>query len=446
MPLTDQQIDKLNTHLASIVQTPGKPLASLVTVAFSKDDILYEGYFGHRYIDEKQPERSLTPNRHTKYRIASISKLVATIGLLQLVEAGTLDLNQDISHYLDLSVRNPHHPNTPITARMLLSHTSSIRDGGEQYSLPLPYTIRDFFDPEGAYFQDGVHWAPAPDPPATYFNYDNLNYGLIGTLIESVSGLRFDDYMVSQVLKPLGVEASYNVRLFSDDALQNIAVLYRKQTTDGQWNAEGSWYPQVDHYQGVRPDNVVRVENPDNETKPWHSHHPLDDYVMGSNGTLFSPQGGLRISAFDLAKIGQLMLNEGQFGTVQLLQPATIRDMLTPVWQFDPVSSNGDTYGGLMQSWGLGVQIITDTSRAGYGDRLIEQTPLKFVGHAGDAYGLLSGLWIDPEREMGLIYFIGGVSVEPYQYPGHYSSFSRWEEQIMTAIYKMVIQKAIMNA
>ena len=61
-------------------------------------------------------------------RIASISKSFTATALMQLVDRGIISLSDDVSDLIGFTIRNPHHPNTPITLRMLLSHTASIRD------------------------------------------------------------------------------------------------------------------------------------------------------------------------------------------------------------------------------------------------------------------------------------------------------------------------------
>ena len=69
----------------------------------------------------------------TCFRIASITKWVTAIGLMTLYDEGKLDLDKDISTYLGFTVRNPAYPNTPITARMLMTHTSSLSAEASNY-------------------------------------------------------------------------------------------------------------------------------------------------------------------------------------------------------------------------------------------------------------------------------------------------------------------------
>lgn len=216
---------------------------------------------------------------------------------MRLVEQGKLDLDRDVSDYLGFTLRNPNYPDQAITTRMLLSHTSSIQDGSV-YSIAPEYSVKEFFTPEGKYWLDGEHFENSNDgvdrSPGNWFHYCNLNYGLVGTIIERITGQRFDIYMRENVLEPMGLNASYNPGDFDADEIQNVATLYQKQK-DSVWNEDGPYVAQIDDYRGVPQDpNKVLITNPDLQSAI--TLEPLDDYVIGTNGCLFSPQGGLRIS------------------------------------------------------------------------------------------------------------------------------------------------------
>ena len=100
---------------------------------------------------------------------------------MQLVQEGKIQLDEDISHYLGYSLRNPNAPTVPITVRMLLSHTSSLRDG-RTYSLP-PSVHSGLFQ-TGHELLPSSHFASKWQQPGTYFTYANINYGVLGTIIE----------------------------------------------------------------------------------------------------------------------------------------------------------------------------------------------------------------------------------------------------------------------
>jgi CubicO group peptidase (beta-lactamase class C family) len=145
----------------------------------------------------------------------------------------------------------------------------------------------------------------------------------------------------------------------------------------------------------------------------------LSTYQLGSNGALFSPQGGLRISVHDLTAIGRLLLARG--GT--FLSAASIDTLAAPAWRFD--GGNGDSESGFFCAYGLAVQSLA-TARAGCNDDLFGGGRAMF-GHDGDAYGLRSGLWVDPARGVGIAFFATGNGDDP---PRGRSAFRSVEERL----------------
>jgi CubicO group peptidase (beta-lactamase class C family) len=110
----------------STVAVPGPPV-SQAGVAFTATE--EAGSFAEGFADPVA-RRAVTPD--DPVRIASISKLVVAVGVMKLVEQRALDLDTDVSRYLDWPLRNPDFPGRPITLRMLMSHTSSGRDHDDQ--------------------------------------------------------------------------------------------------------------------------------------------------------------------------------------------------------------------------------------------------------------------------------------------------------------------------
>lgn len=375
-----------------------------------------------------------------KVRIASISKLVATIGLLRLVEAGKVSLDADVSDYLGFPLRNPNFPDDRITLRMVLSHTSSIRDasyywlkGGEQFE--------EFFKPYGKHFEGGAHFANGEGrAPGKYFTYSNLNFGIMAGVIERVSGQRFDRYMREAVLEPLGLSASYNVCDVSANAPEAMASLFRKRLDDGTWNPDGDWVPQLDDkrfscYYGMTP--LKRGEAPGDILK---------GYTPGENPTLFSPQGGLRASARDLATVAKFLLAGGVTASGErLLDPATVRQMAQPVWTYDPEAGNGNTTGEdldpdgpskrLMDAYGLSTHIVN------LKDWGISEEDHILAGHLGDAYGLMGQFWIDFENNAALIALITGTADDPAPGSGT-SPMYRAEDEVLRWWWRWFGQKA----
>ncbi len=134
---------------------------------------------------------------------------------------------------------------------------------------------------------------------------------------------------------------------------------------------------------------------------------------------MFAPQGGLRASILDLETIGRLLARRG----APILKPETFQAMTTPTWRFDPARPNGEGYGGLIRAYGLGVQTLTGAE--GSDDPF--DSCAGWIGHAGDAYGLTSGLWVDPASGRGMAYLLTGQAAPLARNKGR-SRLTRQEE------------------
>jgi CubicO group peptidase (beta-lactamase class C family) len=246
--------------------------------------------------------------------------------------------------------------------------------------------------------------------------------------MEKVTGERFDRLMQRLVLSPLGMKGGFNPAEMSKEQVENIATLYQKSRTEGDkeiWNPQGPWIAQVDDYS---------TQPPVNRAPPG--------YVIGSNGALFGPQGNLRASAADLARVMRMLLAHGVIEGRRFLQPQTVEAMFARVWKYRDEADGEATLGsqhGIFQAWGLGNQQFIDASAAGSGDRLVEGGGFTAVGHLGDAYGLHGGFLMDRDGRRGIIYLAGGTSFDPDTDTGQYSGLHRYEERIITAIYRRAL-------
>lgn len=416
----------LSSTLQAIVSDPAKPLTSLSALVIHDGQIVFEGHYGQRVV-AGSAEKGMAADHATLYRMASISKLVTTIGAMRLVDAGRLDLDADIGQYLGYAVRNPHFAEVPITTRMLLTHTSSLRDDGG-YFFPLDTHLKSVLQPATTSTGQSLTWATADakadHTPGRYFTYCNLNFGVVGTVIEAITRQRFDLYMQQQVLQPLGIAGGFTPETLTPTDIQHVAVLYRKARND-VWDPNGPWVPQVDDYQG----------------KPPTPRAGLDAYVPGTNATGFGPQGGLRTSVASLGVIMQMLMGNGAINGVRMLSPQAVAAMLQPQWRKDASQDNGDTASGSIHAWGLGMQRFVDASGPSTGDRFVAQGGLTGVGHMGFAYGLESGFIFDPQTRNGVVYAIGGVSADPDQNRGRYSAYSVWQERTLDALWQSVAQR-----
>ncbi|WP_229429326.1 serine hydrolase [Massilia sp. ST3] len=406
-PAPGASLRALDAELAAIAEDPAMQLASLSVLAIRAGRPVYEAAFGRRTIG---PDRPAAPS--TLYRIASVSKLHTTLGLMRLVEDGKLDLDADVSGYLGFPLRNPHFPKQPISLRLMLSHTSSLRDDGG-YSWPNTTALKDVLAPGAT-----AMWS-AQAAPGEYFTYCNLGWGIIGTVMERVTGERFNALMQRLLFQPLGIEAAYHPSELPPAALANLATLYRKRTTDTEiWDAAGPWIAQVDDYHARPPAR-------------------LDGYVPGVNATPYSPTGGLRISARGLGVVMRMLMQDGMHGGTRILKRETLERMFARQWTFDPArrsgNGNGATLDGFYQAWGLGNQHFPDKP----GMRLAEG--FDAVGHLGDAYGLRSVFAFERASGNGMVVLVGGSSADPEAQKGSYSALARFEERILTALHRHAI-------
>ena len=439
----------LDWEFGKIIALPGRPLSGMAVVLVQDGETVYEGHFGARrfltscegalehegalkHEGALEPKGAFEPvDRETRWRSASLSKPFTTLGVLHLVEEGKIGLDKDVSYYLGYPLRNPSFPEKAITLRMLLSHTSSLRDANFYYP-PLGHQLWELFLPQGRHYQDGAHFAkPRSDrdlSPGAAYSYCNLGYALVGEIIEKVTGRRFDLYMRDTLFGPLGIDGGFNPLLVSDRHFADICPLYRKQKDeDSPWDPQGPWYPQIDNYNGKRPALAVRLPPQDEldagpgKSRQVGSAPSLDNYQIGTNGALFSPQGGMYVCAHDLARLMLLFLNDGVSGR-RLFEASTIDSMLTPVWSLDLERKNYDPMEESeprTRDFGLGLY-RGEGPDGGPG----------LWGHHGDAYGFLGGMYFDRSRRSGYVYQIGGTGADPAQNRGERSRLFIWDEKV----------------
>lgn len=391
---------KLDKELRRIVEGKGptEPIAAAAIAVMVGDRLIYSGAAGcaaFRPANVKKCARPFTPG--SKVRIASISKMALAMGLKTLVDDGRLDLDQDVSSYLGWRLSNPAFPDTKITARQLLSHTSSIRDPDE-YWVAAPGRFRSLFEGATAPFADDNSGAAVS--PGAWFEYANLNYGVLAGVIESASGERFDRFMTDHLFRPLALDIGYNWSGVTKEARLGGAALVRR---DGE-----GWTALVDGPEVLADDLPYFLA-----AKGIDRGAFLDAYRPGDNPTLFSPQGGLRASVIDLARLVRTLRDDSTLST--------------PVWRHDPTRENGNTEDGFFSAFGLGVQTVAGK------DALMPG--MQLLGHSGEAYGLYSGAWLvkaDPSagrmKDIAFAFVATGVDKTPPG--GAHPTFNAVEESL----------------
>lgn len=362
---------------AAEVSTPAPP--TTVVVAFDRESIrplIVEG------LANIETGRKLEAN--DPVRIASISKLIMALTALRLADEGKLVLTRDVSDYLGWKLRSPYYPDAKVQLTDLLSHRAGL-SGSADYIIPLGESLEaKFADP--ASWREGVR-PGGRDTPETLlggvdeaaFQYSNLGAPLVATVLEAASGERFDRLVERLVFKPLGVKACFNWIGCGPELEARAVTLYRHT---GEIAADGA--------ERLPPACTIPVA----EGQACN----LDAYVPGTNASIFSPQGGVRIGMMDLAKIGQVLFDLQSGDETAFLSPASA---VFVSWSLARGATGDETF---FCTYGLHVQLIEAPGRSCSDDKLLGDG-IPRIGHSGEAYGLQSGLWIDPKGDTGFVYF-----------------------------------------
>ena len=337
-----------------------------VVVAFDRDSVrplIVEG------LANKQTGRAVEAN--DPVRIASISKLIMTLAMLRLMDEGKIDPNRDVSDYLGWRLRSPYRPDEPITLYHLLMHRAGLSDRAG-YIIPLGESLQ-------AKLADPAAWRDPGTGEFPSFEYANLGSPLVATALEAASGERYDRLVERLVFAPLGVKACLNW-LGCDAAMQARAVTLYRDTGEVAKDGPGELPPAC---------TIPLVEG---------QACDLAAYKPGTNASIFSPQGGVRIGMIDLAKIGQAMLRiDGKPGFLSVkAQTMWFQTMLTAL-HYLPQDDNG------FCGYGLGTYALANEPPCS--DDLFGDGGRRF-GHGGEAYGLRSGLWMSTDDDpTGIAYF-----------------------------------------
>ncbi len=283
--LASTQFMKAQSRLDDFIldEMDNNHISGLSAILIKDGEIKWKGNYGLANRELNTPVSDATI-----YMLASVSKTITATALMQLYEDGLFNLDDDINLYLPFSVRNPDYPDSVITIRHLLTHTSSIRDNWNE----LPYSEGDPTISLADFMYDylsvnGANYYPALNfynyPPQAQYNYCNVSAALCGYLVETITGTPFNEYCNENIFEPLCME---NTGWF----------LYELDT------------------------NLI--------ARPY-SYFSGDYEDQGLYGYADYPDGQLRTTAVSLAKFLFMNLNDGSFDGTQILQSSTIDLMRT---------------------------------------------------------------------------------------------------------------------
>lgn len=188
--------EPVREHILQVMEERKLPSVSVAVAV--EGEIAWEESFGWA---DRENRRPATPD--TPYSLASISKPMTATGVMVLREEGRVDLDAPLDAYMGGgALKGLAGPAQEATVRRVMSHTAG---------LPLHYTF---------YYRNDSQEAPSPAevlrrygilvfPPGERFEYSNLGYGLLGFLIESVSGEDYGSFMRNRVFEPLRLTRTF---------------------------------------------------------------------------------------------------------------------------------------------------------------------------------------------------------------------------------------------
>lgn len=335
------QADKAEAGIKKIMEEA--PVVGLSVAVVKNNKLIYTHAFG---LKSRETNTPLTED--CLFRIASISKSFSATSIMQLVEKKKVSLDEDVSTLMGFKIRNPKFPETIITLRLLLSHLSSINDSQGYFTL-------DAINPD-----KNPNWANCYNnyEPGKGYQYCNLNFNMVGTIIEKYSGERFDQYVKHHILDPLDLYGGYCVDSLD---ITRFASIY-------EYNGDSArFFPSPGAY------NPRSAE--------------IAAYTMGYSTPIFSPTGGMKISSPDLARYMMMHMNYGRSNGVKIMKKKSAQKMQTPY-----------------------------SEKEGYGFAIMNSEKLipgkHMTGHTGSAYGLYSAMFFNPKEKFGIVVISNGCDIK----------------------------------
>jgi CubicO group peptidase (beta-lactamase class C family) len=352
------QINKYNT--------PGA-----VGLVIKDGKVLYDKAFGYSNLEQKMP----MTNRSI-FRIASQTKAVVSVAFLQLVEKGAVGLDDPIEKYFPafssqkvISAKGESFQLVdrvrPVTIRDLLTHQSGISSGDEYPKYAYLFKKYNLDKPlNGSYATLAEEVAQIAQMPLMHQPGERFSYGLstnvIGALIEKISGLRLDQYLLKNIFEPLGMKDTY------------FYLPKNKQ------------------------DRLVKLYAKSSDTSLAEISPVLfnADYPLQKNSKYFSAIGGLVSTTYDYAKFLSCLLGGGSVGNKKILGQSFVDSLTT-----NQLGAKTFIFGGFpsLNNFGLGVgltsakgQVVNNASEGSY-----------FWGGAFN-----TAYMVDPKRKLITLFFM----------------------------------------
>ncbi|NPD87798.1 MAG: serine hydrolase [Asgard group archaeon] len=297
----EEMWERIEQRIAKIMQKDKIPGLSVAVV--KDQEIIYSKNFGVRNLAKNQP---VTHN--TLFGIGSCTKVFTCLAIMQLAEKGLLSINDPVKKYLPFKIGIE---DKPVQIRHLMSHSSGIPNLGSATVLilrhaPLFETWIPFATKEDMYLLVNGAQEEIVDEPGERYFYLNTGYTLLGEIIETVSGLSYEDYIEENILKPLKMSRStFLQEKFDKDEDRMTAYIQEKD-------------------------------------KPIEKNHPFDQLIYAA--------GGLLSSANEMANFLAMMLNEGRYENSQIISTESLEEMFSIQIDVPP-----NFYGRNGYAFGLGI-------------------------------------------------------------------------------------------
>lgn len=332
-----------------------KNVSGVSIAVFQCGKLIYKKHFGTASAQKGEPVSD-----NTLFRLASMTKPITAVAIMTLCEKGLLALDDRVEKYLpdfkDIkviefangAVKNTYNPETKITIRHLLTHSSGLLAGDVGTNFFPKMTDKDRLTLNSAvkfYAKTGLGFEPF-----TATEYSGVAaFDVLGKIAEIVTDIPFDRYLKEEIFIPLNMLDTTFAP--ASEQWQRVIDMYIKE------NAE--------NIEGTIPEGFV-FEN-----------IPVSHIAAGA---------GLVSSLSDYSKFAQMLLNGGEFEGKRIISEDSIKQIST--YQI-PVSVPDQ-----FERWGLGVRVVTEDSS----DTCL---PVGAFGWSG-AYG--THFWVDPQNNVVALY------------------------------------------
>ena len=305
-----------------------------LAISLSSDEISYASGFG---VADISSGRSVTPQ--TAFGIASLTKSFTALATVRLAEEGRLSLQDPITSFFDVSLPEPYNG---ITIHNLLSHSSGFSTIGSAEArlskrIGTGLNASGVSEPEGMQdlFDDLMDWSVGK--PGERFSYLNEGFSMLSNIISIASGMEYDQYVIENILKPLGMSSTF-------------------------------FYDGGELKSGV---NVATAYRMDGSRGPVESSMPA-----GKSGS-----GSLYSTVDDLSKYLGMFLSRGKADGTRIVSESGIEKMETP-----HIRLEGSLFGE--EAYGYGLNIASDF----FGHKVISHSGSVFVYTSHFAYLPDSGI------------------------------------------------------